>query len=72
MKNLPAHLKLKLPFVVAGFLSFIFSILLYFVKDETMAGIFVGLWVPSIHSLGTLLIGKVEQPASRTREEIRS
>ena len=72
MKNLPAHLKLKLPFVVAGFLSCLFSIWLYFVKDETMAGIFVGLWVPSIHSLGTLLIGKVEQPASRTREEIRS
>ena len=63
MKSLPITLRLKLPFVIAGFVSFLFSVWLYFIKDETTAGIFVGLWVPSIHSLGTLLVGQVAEPA---------
>ena len=33
---------------MAGFFSFLFSVYLYFVADEQMAGIFVGLWVPSV------------------------
>jgi hypothetical protein len=70
MKSLPVSLRLKVPFVIAGFLSFLFSVWLYFVKDETTAGIFVGLWVPSIHSLGTLLLGPVVEPARRIREEV--
>ena len=53
-------LQAKLPFLVAGFLSFLFSVWLYFVRDETTAGIFVGLWVPSIHSLGSLLLAPVD------------
>ena len=56
MPTLHPALRARIPFVVAGFLSFLFSVWLYFVKDETSAGIFVGLWVPSIHSLGTLLL----------------
>ena len=74
MKSLPTSLRLKLPFVIAGFLSFLFSVWLYFVKDETTAGIFVGLWVPSIHSLGSLLLGQIDQPtahAPRARDEVR-
>ncbi len=81
MKRLPISIRLKLPFLVAGFLSFLFSVWLYFVRGETTAGIFVGLWVPSIHSLGTLLLSPVEVPAtsrlaseepSPSREEVRS
>lgn len=68
MKRITPALRLKLPFLVAGFLSFVFSVWLYFVQDETTAGIFVGLWVPSIHSLGTLLLSPVQQ-APRTRPE---
>ena len=71
MKNLPTSLRLKLPFVLAGFVSFLFSVWLYFVKDETTAGIFVGLWVPSIHSLGSLLLGHIDQPARHARDEVR-
>ena len=56
MKSLALALRLQLPFLVAGFLSFLFSVWLYFVADEKQAGVFVGLWVPSIHSLGTLLL----------------
>lgn len=56
MKSLAIALRLQLPFLIAGFLSFLFSVWLYFVADEKQAGIFVGLWVPSIHSLGTLLL----------------
>lgn len=63
MKLLITSLRLQLPFLVAGFLSFLFSVWLYFVADEKEAGIFVGLWVPSIHSLGTLLLTATRQPA---------
>ena len=61
-----------LPFIVAGFASFLFSVWLYFVQDETSAGIFVGLWVPSIHSLGTLLLSPTEAPAHAAPQEVRS
>ncbi len=61
MNTLSASLKLKAPFLVAGFLSFLFSVWLYFVQDEQTAGIFVGLWVPSIHSLGTLILTPVDR-----------
>ena len=74
MKNLPPSLRLKLPFVFAGFVSFLFSVWLYFVKHETTAGIFVGIWVPSIHSLGSLLLGQIERsarPASDALDGVR-
>lgn len=72
MKRIPVQLRVKLPFLVAGFLSFLFSVWLYFVQGQTTAGIFVGLWVPSIHSLGTLLLTPVEAPVAVAREEVRS
>jgi hypothetical protein len=76
MQALLGVLRLKLPFLVAGFLSFLFSVWLYFVKDDTTAGIFVGLWVPSIHSLGTLLLAGVDGSPRREpvpeRVEVRS
>lgn len=73
MKRLPTSTRLKLPFLIAGFASFVFSVWLYFVQGETTAGIFVGLWVPSIHSLGTLLLTPVDVPVTETqREEVMS
>jgi hypothetical protein len=75
MQRLSVPLRLKLPFLLAGFLSFVFSVWLYFVQGEETAGIFVGLWVPSIHSLGTLLLTPVEVPPtvrSDQREEVMS
>ena len=47
--------KPKILFMVAGFLSLVLSVSLWFggSKDQ---GIFVGLWVPAIHSLGTLVL----------------
>ena len=47
---------LKLVLFVAAFASFLLSVYLYFVADEKTAGIFVGIWVPSIQSMGTLLL----------------
>ena len=64
MPTIPLPIKAKLPFIIAGFASFLFSVWLYFVQDETTAGLFVGLWVPSIHSLGTLLLTPVPTPAA--------
>lgn len=64
MKSVIIALRLQLPFLIAGFLSFLFSVWLYFVADEKEAGIFVGLWVPSIHSLGTLLLSPTRKSAA--------
>jgi hypothetical protein len=69
VRALAPSFRRRLPFLVAGFLSFLFSVYLYFVADEQTAGIFVGLWVPSIHSLGTLLLTKVDEPAGQPRTE---
>jgi hypothetical protein len=44
-----------LVFLVAAFLSFVFSVWLWFFVDQDL-GLFVGLWVPAIHSLGTLVL----------------
>jgi hypothetical protein len=57
---------------VAGFLSFLLSVYLYFIAEDKTAGIFVGLWVPSIHSLGTLLLSSLEQPARDRPAEMAS
>lgn len=37
-------------FLVAAFISFVFSVVLWFFFDKD-AGVFVGLWVPSILAL---------------------
>lgn len=51
----PRRLGAKSLFLVAGTLSFLLSVFLWFngSKDQ---GIFVGLWVPSIFSLGALVL----------------
>ena len=46
----------KIYFIVAAFVSFLLSVSLWFLGDQAVAqqqGIFVGLWVPSILTLGT-------------------
>lgn len=47
--------KLKLAFLAAAFISFVLSVSLWFFVDREI-GLFVGLWVPAIHSLGTLVL----------------
>jgi len=47
--------KTKLLFCLAAFISFLFSVYLWF-SGQKQEGVFVGLWVPSILSLGALLI----------------
>lgn len=45
-------------FLVAAFASFVFSVVLWFAGDADLnrqQAIFVGLWVPSILSLGNLV-----------------
>jgi hypothetical protein len=46
----------KVLFLIAAFLSFLLSIVLWFTghHDE---GLFVGIWVPSILALGALMLG---------------
>jgi len=48
----------KFYFVAAAFVSFVFSVTLWFIGNGELAryqAIFVGLWVPSILSLGNLV-----------------
>lgn len=53
--RIPMYERLKLVFLAAGFVSFLFSVLLWFFVDREL-GLFVGLWVPAVHSLGTLVL----------------
>ena len=46
----------KIVLLAAAFALFLLSVYLYFVADDKTAGIFVGIWVPSIQSLGALLL----------------
>ncbi len=50
----PFH-RTKLVFLLAAFLSFLLSVTLWFFVDREL-GLFVGLWVPAIHSLGVLVL----------------
>ncbi len=47
----------QLGFVSAAGASFLFSVALWF-SGSREEGVFVGLWVPSILSFGTLLLGR--------------
>lgn len=47
----------KLGFVIAAGFSFLFSVYLWF-SGSKQEGVFVGLWVPSILSFGTLILGR--------------
>jgi hypothetical protein len=47
--------KIKLLFMLASFISLVLSVSLYFNGHEQQ-GIYVGIWVPSILSLGSLLL----------------
>jgi hypothetical protein len=53
--SLSSFHKTKLVFLVAAFFSFVLSVGLWFLVDREI-GLFVGLWVPAIHSLGTLVL----------------
>jgi len=46
----------KLGYVAAAGASFLFSISLWFTGSK-QEGVYVGLWVPSILSFGTLVLG---------------
>lgn len=47
----------KFGFVMAAGASFLFSVYLWF-SGSKQEGVFVGLWVPSILSFGTLILGR--------------
>ncbi len=53
--------RVKLAFLVASLASLVLSVSLWFNGHE-LQGIFVGLWVPSILSAGSLLLGGSRGP----------
>jgi hypothetical protein len=54
---IPGISRPKAMFLGAAGISFLLSVYLFFTGDHER-GIFVGIWVPSILSAGTLLIGR--------------
>ena len=54
-QRLSSFHRTKLVFMVAAFFSFALSVTLWFLVDKEM-GLFVGLWVPTLLSLGALLL----------------
>jgi hypothetical protein len=46
----------KLFFLIAGTLSFFLSVALWFITEDIQTAIYVGLWVPSLFSLGALVL----------------
>lgn len=55
----------KLAFLVAGFVSLALSVGLWF-SGSRQEALFVGLWVPAIHSLGAVvLVGENRTPGDR-------
>ncbi len=59
--NLSRFTAIKLLLLFAAFLSFLLSVGLFFLTDNESQGTFVGLWVPSILSLGALMLVGEEQ-----------
>ncbi|MDR9451762.1 MAG: hypothetical protein RI637_11140 [Acidimicrobiia bacterium] len=55
IRSLSSFHRTKLVFLAAAFVSFLLSVTLWFLIDREL-GLFVGLWVPAIHSLGTLVL----------------
>lgn len=55
LPSLGSFHRTKLVFLAAAFVSFVLSVSLWFFVDREL-GLFVGLWVPAIHSLGTLVL----------------
>lgn len=55
VRELSSFHRTKLVFMAAAFVSFVASVALWFLVDREV-GLFVGLWVPAIHSLGTLVL----------------
>ncbi len=47
----------KLLFLLAAFISFLFSVALWF-SGQREEGLFVGIWVPSILALGAMLLSR--------------
>jgi hypothetical protein len=46
----------KLLFIAAGTASFLLSVWLWFIAGDRETGLYVGLWVPSLFSLGALVV----------------
>jgi hypothetical protein len=46
----------KLVFIGAGTASFLLSVWLWFIVEDREMGLYVGLWVPSLFSLGALVV----------------
>jgi hypothetical protein len=46
----------KIIILLAAFASMLLSIGLWFLGDDKLAGIFVGLWVPSILAFGVIFL----------------
>lgn len=49
-------MKIRLLFLAGGTASFLLSVGLWFLAGDRESAMYVGLWVPSVFALGTLMI----------------
>jgi hypothetical protein len=49
-------LKIRLLFLAGGTASFLLSVGLWFLAGDRETAVYVGLWVPSVFALGTLML----------------
>jgi hypothetical protein len=54
-RPISAFHRIKALFLLAAFVSLVLSVALWF-SGAREEGLFVGIWVPAIHSLGTLIL----------------
>ena len=52
--------RFKALLLAAALASFLLSVSLYFIADDKTAGIFVGIWVPSVLSMGSMVLARGE------------
>lgn len=55
----------KAIFLTAAFASLLLSVYLWFILEDQLMGIFVGIWVPSILSAGNLIL----TPTPKTKKD---
>lgn len=55
VRSLSSFHRAKLAFLAAAFVALVLSVVVWFSGDKEQ-GLFIGLWVPAIHSLGTLVL----------------
>lgn len=51
--------------LTAAFVAFLLSVYIWFVREDQLLGIYVGIWVPSILALGAVVLAPPQRKRRR-------